>query len=107
MKLSFSKTPLGKFRMVGLAEGTSFILLLMAMPVKYILGHPEGVKVIGWIHGILFIWYMIALFQVQKANNWSFRKSFIALIASLLPFGTYILDVSLQKEEENRAIEKA
>ena len=86
--------------MIGLAEGTSFLLLLAAMPVKYMLGHPEAVKIIGWIHGILFIWFIIALLWVQKSNQWSLKKILVAFLASLLPFGTFILDASLRREEE-------
>ena len=82
-----------------MSEGVSFILLLMAMPLKYMYGHPEYVKVIGWIHGLLFILYVVALLQVRRSNNWTLAKSFIAFVASLLPFGTFVLDVSLRKEE--------
>ncbi len=85
--------------MIALSEGVSFILLLMAMPLKYMYGHPEYVKVIGWIHGLLFILYVIALLRVRHSNNWSIGRSFIAFVASLLPFGTFVLDVSLRKEE--------
>ncbi|TAH42562.1 MAG: DUF3817 domain-containing protein [Bacteroidetes bacterium] len=99
MSFRFSKTPLGRFRMIALMEGVSFILLLMAMPLKYLYGHPEYVKVIGWIHGLLFILYVLALVNVKMSNGWSILKSVIAFLASLLPFGTFILDISLRKEE--------
>lgn len=85
--------------MIALMEGVSFILLLMAMPLKYLYGHPEYVKVIGWIHGLLFILYVLALVNVKMSNGWSILKSAIAFLASLLPFGTFILDISLRKEE--------
>lgn len=85
--------------MIALMEGVSFILLLMAMPLKYLYGHPEYVKVIGWIHGLLFILYVLALVNVKMSNGWSILKSVIAFLASLLPFGTFILDISLRKEE--------
>ncbi|WP_430738554.1 DUF3817 domain-containing protein [Psychrobacter sp. VH5] len=48
--------------MIGYLEGTSFLLLLcIAMPLKYMLDIPEGVKYIGMAHGILFITYIIIL----------------------------------------------
>ncbi len=88
--------------MIALMEGVSFILLLMAMPLKYMYGHPEYVKVIGWAHGLLFILYVLALIQVKMSNKWSIVKSFIAFLASLLPFGTFVLDISLRKEENRQ-----
>ena len=43
-------------RYVGYAEGTSFLLLLgIAMPLKYAADIPEGVEVVGMLHGLLFI----------------------------------------------------
>ncbi len=103
MKLTFTKTPLGRFRIIALAEGMSFILLLMAMPFKYIYNHPEGVKIIGWIHGLLFILYVLALLSVKLSNRWSLKKSIIAFLPSLIPFGTFILDTTLRKEENSSA----
>lgn len=101
MNLNFSNTPIGKLRMAGLAEGISFlVLLLIAMPLKYIAHLPQAVKVIGWIHGLLFILYILALIRVWLAFKWSFKRLFIAFIAALLPFGTFILDAQLRKEEQ-------
>ena len=85
--------------MIALAEGLSFILLLMAMPLKYFYGHPEFVKYIGWIHGVLFILYVIFLINVKFSRSWSYGKSILAFMASLIPFGTFVLDISLRKEE--------
>ncbi len=100
MHLKFSNTPLGRFRMIALVEGVSFILLLMAMPFKYLYGLPQGVKVIGWMHGLLFILYLIALLLVMISNKWSFKKATIAFIASLIPFGTFVLDAKVLLPEE-------
>ena len=47
------------FRVISLLEALSFvILLLIAMPIKYILGNPELVRVVGMAHGILFVLYI-------------------------------------------------
>ena len=47
------------FRMTALAEGVSFLtLLFVAMPMKYFMGMPEVVRVVGSIHGGLFLLYV-------------------------------------------------
>lgn len=100
MKFHFSNTSIGRLRLTGLAEGTSFlILLLIAMPLKYMAGIPEPVKIIGWVHGLLFMLYIMALINVRLSHKWSFIRLFLAFVASLVPFGTFILDSSLRKEE--------
>jgi integral membrane protein len=90
-----------RFRMISIAEGTSFILLLfIAMPLKYIFDLPMAVKIIGWAHGALFVLYLMILFPVARILKWSFKKTFFGLIASILPFGPFIFDRNLKKEEK-------
>lgn len=100
MRLQFTNSPIGRLRFMGIAEGISYVVLLfIAMPVKYIAGNPQLVLYTGWIHGLLFMLYILALISVKINAEWKFRKTFIAFLASLIPFGTFILDKSLRKEE--------
>ena len=95
------KTPISRFRLIGFYEGLSYLLLLgIAMPVKYIFGIPELVKYVGWAHGVLFIMYMVALLHVVVVHKWSLGKIAAGVIASLLPFGPFILDKKLLQTEE-------
>ncbi len=101
MRTENVKALLHRFRMVGLAEGISFlILLLIAMPLKYFFDFPQAVKIFGWVHGALFVTYVWLAFEVfgtcKKSFGW-FAKSFIA---AFLPLGTFYTDKELKKEEE-------
>ncbi len=101
MKFKFSNTAIGRFRLVAISEGFSYILLLfIAMPLKYLAGWPHGVTYVGWIHGLLFVLYILTLVTVKFSLNWGFKKTVIAFLASLIPFATFILDKSLRKEEK-------
>lgn len=101
MNIKFSNTPFGRFRLIAFLEGLSFLLLLfIAMPLKYILHFPQPVKYVGWAHGVLFIIYIVLLVNVWLSNRWSIWKVALAFLASLIPFGTFILDRQLVKEEE-------
>lgn len=100
MNLQFSNTPLGRFRMTAIAEGISFIVLLfIAMPLKYMAGDPRAVLYVGWVHGLLFMIYILTLIIVAIKLEWKFKKTAFAFLASLMPFGTFIMDKSLKKEE--------
>jgi integral membrane protein len=100
MKKDNSKKLLHRFRMVGIAEGISFlVLLLIAMPMKYLMHIPEAVKFTGWVHGALFITFIYFAFEVMgtlKKNFLWFAKAFAAAI---IPFGTFIFDRQLKQEE--------
>ncbi len=101
------KTPISRLRTVGIYEGLSYLLLLgIGMPLKYMLGIPEVVKYVGWAHGVLFILYMVALLQVTLVHRWSFLKVAAGVIASLLPFGPFILDKKLLHAEEAKTADR-
>lgn len=88
-----------RFRLIGTLEGASFlILLLIAMPLKYIAGIPEMVKVVGWAHGVLFVLYLLGVAQAKFILNWSLKQVFLALVASVVPFGPFIIDRQYLKE---------
>ena len=58
------RSPIGRLRAVGLAEGVSFLLLLgVAMPLKYAAGYPQAVRIVGWVHGLFFMGYCWTLFE--------------------------------------------
>ena len=84
--------------MSGLLEGISFLLLLIiAMPLKYWAGIPEPVSFIGMAHGVLFIWYVISVLLVKEVYRLSMGKTALALLASLVPFGTFYADRKIFK----------
>ena len=92
---------LHRFRMVAIAEGVSFlVLLLIAMPLKYMFDMPLMVKLVGWLHGALFVAFFYFAFEVFT----SFKKEFLwlgkAFLASVIPFGTFIFDRELKMEEQ-------
>jgi integral membrane protein len=89
-----------RFRMTALAEGSSFLLLLfVAMPMKYVMGMPRVVTVVGAIHGILFLAYVAQLAMLRTKHQWDNKFSFYAFLASLLPFGPFIFDRHLCEKE--------
>ncbi|MBP9187385.1 MAG: DUF3817 domain-containing protein [Bacteroidia bacterium] len=96
-----TKKSVNRFRIVAVLEGWSYILLLfIAMPLKYGFDLPLFVKYLGWAHGALFVVYILTLLQATINAKWGFGKFVWAGFASLIPFGTFILDKQLKKELE-------
>ena len=93
------KSALGRFRIVALAEGASYVLLLgVAMPMKYMLDIPIAVRIVGSIHGFLFVVYVFALLSAALTQRWSILKSVVAFIASMIPLGAFLFDVKIKDE---------
>ena len=87
------KSALGRLRIVAFLEGISYLVLLgIAMPLKYLAGIPQAVRVVGMAHGVLFVLFVLLLIQVAVERNWSFKKSILSFFSSLVPFGTFYAD---------------
>lgn len=80
------------FRIVALAEATSFLALLVASYLKHT-GHGElGVSVLGPIHGGLFLAYVLLALRLRERLAWSARTTFWVLAGAVLPFGGFVVD---------------
>ena len=98
------RNPVHFLRTVAIWEGISFLVLLgIAMPLKYIWHMPMAVKIVGLLHGILFITFCIALARAKFAANWSIGRTAIIFIAALLPFGPFVIDRRVKDWEQNAA----
>jgi integral membrane protein len=87
------KSALGRLRIIAFLEGVSYLVLLgIAMPLKYMAGLPQAVRVVGMAHGVLFVLFVLLLIQVATEKSWSFKKSALSFISSLVPFGTFYAD---------------
>lgn len=81
------------FRVISLLEALSFIvLLLIAMPIKYLLGNPELVRVVGMAHGILFVLYILSAFLFKNKLNWSNQILGVVILCSIIPLGPFYVD---------------
>jgi len=99
--IALLKTPVGRVRLVGAVEGISYLLLLgVAMPLKYLAGRPEAVKMVGMAHGVLFVAFCLVLLLAWVGGHLSFRWSAIAFIATLIPFGPFVIDKKLTQFDQ-------
>ncbi len=78
--------------LIGHWEGVSFLLLLLiAMPLKYVFDMPVWVRIIGSLHGVLFVAYLIILAIAWRKLPLTFAQAAKALLLSFLPCGTFFL----------------
>jgi len=83
-------------RYTSLIEGISLLLLvLIAMPLKYIADMPIYVRYIGMAHGLLFILLVLMLFVA--ASKVPVKWLLLTLLASVIPFGAFVMDIYLKR----------
>jgi len=91
--------PLALLRAAGFLEGVSFLVLLgIAMPLKYLAGLPQMVRVVGSAHGALFVLYVLIVVQVAVRLRWPLSRVGLAFAAAVVPFGPFLFDAHLRRE---------
>jgi len=87
-----TKPMLKAFRILSMIEGLSLIaLLFIAMPAKYQYG-IDLVKIVGPIHGFLWLAYLPMLDMTNRQQKWPSSMLSIAFITSVIPFGCFYLE---------------
>ena len=76
------------YRLLLWLEGMSLLVLLfVAMPLKYAADLPIVVRVVGSLHGLLFVLLVLALFRATRAGALTRRGALWALALATIPFG--------------------
>jgi len=75
-----------------MVEGISWIALLICMPFKHLYQMPMGVRIVGPIHGALFVLLMWLIYQAWEGKALSKGRAIMVVIASLIPFGPFLID---------------
>ena len=92
--LKLLQSDIGRLRVIGMLEGISLLtLIFFAMPLKYMFQRPEAVRIIGSIHGALFLIFIFLTMMVALQHDWVHRKTtWKVLLSSFIPFGTFYID---------------
>lgn len=82
------------FRVAAVAEALSWAGLLIGMFLKYVVhsSHEGGVPVLGMVHGVIFLLYVIVSASVAKPLAWRRKTVVLALLASIPPLFTWIFE---------------
>ena len=92
-------TVIGQLRLLAILEGTSYLLFSFTIPLKYCYQISLPNKIVGVIHGILFILFCVWTLYCANQKKWKIKKTFICLISSLVPFATFIIDHKILRQE--------
>lgn len=93
------KTLIGQLRLLAIVEGISYLLLGITVPMKYFMEMGTPNKIVGMIHGVLFISYCIWVYVYYNHAKWKTSTLLWSLFASIIPFGTFVADARIFKKE--------
>lgn len=100
------KTKIGRLRTLSLIEGLSLMLLVfLAVPIKYVFQVPMLVKILGPIHGGLFLLFVFMTIAAGVENGWKGKTTATLIATSVIPFGCFYAENKIfRKIESNEKV---
>lgn len=78
---------LTRYRIIAWTVGVVLlVLVLVAMPIKYIGGNDALVATVGPIHGFLFMVYVVLTFDLGRRAKWPLGRMVVVMLAGTIPF---------------------
>ncbi|MFD7677913.1 DUF3817 domain-containing protein [Streptomyces sp. NPDC059271] len=96
-------TALRRLRLVSAPEAVSFLLLLVCSVLKRTTDF-NAVPVMGAIHGVLFILYVIFWADAWNRARWTAGTGILYFVLSVLPTGGFFAERKLKHEAESAVI---
>ncbi|MEZ5378673.1 MAG: DUF3817 domain-containing protein [Acidimicrobiales bacterium] len=73
----------------ALIEASSYLVLIVAMVIKYAGDQPLGVQIMGPVHGVLVLVYAALLLEVRNDLGWDHQRLITAIALGALPLGGF------------------
>ncbi|MFE2042167.1 DUF3817 domain-containing protein [Streptomyces sp. NPDC059477] len=94
---------LRRLRLVSAPEAISFLLLLVCSVLKRTTDF-DAVPVMGMVHGVLFVLYVIFWADAWNRTKWPLGKAALYFVLSILPTGGFFAERMLKREAEDAVI---
>ncbi|HEX2143363.1 MAG TPA: DUF3817 domain-containing protein [Glycomyces sp.] len=82
--------PVFRYRMLTLAEGWSFVLLLVFGSLLSRISEIDLVMPLGSLHGALFVLLVLATLLIRRRLNWGLGTTLLALVAAVVPLAPFV-----------------
>ena len=90
---------LARYRAMAYIVGVVLlVLVLVAMPLKYLADEPGLVAAIGPVHGFLFIVYVLATADLAVRNRWDLTRTVLVMLAGTVPFLSFVVERRVTRE---------
>ena len=82
-----------RYRVIAYVVGVVLlVLVLVAMPLKYLADEPRLVEIIGPIHGFLYMGYLALAALLCFKMRWPLGRTALVLLAGTVPFLSFVVE---------------
>ncbi len=86
-------TTLLAYRTVAIIVGVGLIVLvLIGVPLKYAANQPIIVKIVGPLHGFLYVVYLLLALQLWLREKWNPVFAVLVVAAGTVPFLSFVAE---------------
>lgn len=102
------QTKIGRLRLLAFAEGFSLLFMVfVTVPLRTFFNISTLSSIVGPIHGVLFILFVLNTLSVAFEEDWQFSKTtWKVLLACFIPFGTFYIDHKILKPIHHAQLNK-
>jgi integral membrane protein len=80
-----------RFRQVAILEAVTYLALLVGVVVKRVLDGPDAVGVLGPVHGIVFLVYLVLALRIREDQGWTLGQFLLVVLAAAVPLGGFLV----------------
>jgi integral membrane protein len=82
-----------RYRVLAYIVGVGLLLLVVvAVPLKYLADAPTMVAIVGPLHGFLFFLYVLSALELALRGRWSPVRTVLVLVAGTIPFLSFVAE---------------
>ncbi len=100
------RSALTRYRVMAYIVGTMLlVLVLVAMPLKYVGDDESLIGIVGPLHGFLYAVYLLATLSLGTKSLWTFRRTVGVMLAGTVPFLSFYVErrVTARATERSRS----
>lgn len=87
------KGSLVRYRVMAYVTGVWLILLVcIAVPLKYLAGRPFLVDIVGPVHGVIYMIFLVAAYDLARRCRWSLTRTVLVALAGTIPFLSFVAE---------------
>ena len=89
---------LARWRVTAYVVGVGLLALCAAMIMNYGFGQDQYTKIIGPVHGFLYILYFLATVDLALKVRWPVKRTVLVLLAGMVPFLSFVVERRVSAE---------
>ncbi len=82
-----------RYRIMAYIVGVGLIVLTcIGLPLKYLAGNDSVTSVVGFMHGMLYIVYVLLVFDLARRAHWRLLRTAGVVLAGTIPFLGFVAE---------------